>query len=535
MSRRPARRPALPAELNPRLPLSARRQVRSPLRMLSVGAATALSVLVLAVSSIGWAAYRYFNSSVTGVAWSPGGERPAERPGEMNILLLGDDSRAGTNGEYGQVDGVRSDTTIVAHFGADNSVTLVSFPRDTLVAVAPGIPQTPRDGKDKLTNVLSYGGVEGLTRTLEKLTNLKIDHFISIDLAGFKTMTDAVGGVDVCVAPLPGGGTSNLHDNYSQWRGKLGINHLNGDQALAFVRTRHALPDETYRVARQQQFLSKLLDRATSAGVLTNPVKITQLIGAVGGSLKVDNGLTENGSMIKLAQRLSAVSGGKVTFVTIPTFVPTKSDGAIDDKGEIPPHGQVLFYNRAGLAALLAPLRPVADNPPTGGDGPGDGATGQPLLPPGQVAVSEVRNKTGRSGLAAQTTDALSAMGFAGSMKTTTGSAGQAMTEIRYPAGQEEAAQTLSHVITGSQTIEDPTIRHGLVVVLGTSFTGVTGAPGLPTQPLAALRGTTAGSAGGGAAASGAAGSAVPGSTAAPGAPAPAAPPVAPANTSCTP
>ncbi|WP_241251260.1 LCP family protein [Candidatus Protofrankia californiensis] len=535
MSRRPARRLALPAELNPRLPLSARRHVRSPLRMLSVGAATALSVLVLAVSSIGWAAYRYFNSSITGVAWSPGGERPAERPGEMNILLLGDDSRAGTNGEYGQVDGVRSDTTIVAHFGADGAVTLVSFPRDTLVRVAPGIPKAPRDGKDKLTNILSYGGVEGLTRTLESLTSLKIDHFISIDLAGFKTMTDAVGGVDVCVAPLPGGGTSNLHDNYSQWRGKLGVNHLNGDQALAFVRTRHALPDETYRVARQQQFLSKLLDKATSAGVLTNPVKITQLIGAVGGSLKVDNGLTENGAMIKIAQRLSAVGGGKVTFITIPTFVPTKSDGAINDKGEIPPHGQVLFYDRAGLAALLAPLRPAADDIPASGGGSGDGTTSRPLLPPGQVTIAEVRNKTGRSGLAAQTTGALSALGFAGSMKTTTGPAGQVMTEIRYPAGQEEAAQTLSSMITGSRTIEDPTISRGLVLVLGTSFTGVTDAPDLPTQPLTALRGTAAGSAGGGTTTTRATGSAVPGSATAPGAPASAAPPVAPANTSCTP
>ncbi|SBW19939.1 cell envelope-related transcriptional attenuator [Candidatus Protofrankia californiensis] len=240
--------------------------------------------------------------------------------------------------------------------------------------------------------------------------------------------------------------------------------------------------------------------------------------------------------MIKLAQRLSAVGGGKVTFVTIPTFVPTKSDGAINDKGEILPHGQVLFYDRAGLAALLAPLRPAADDIPASGGGSGDGTTSQPLLPPGQVTIAEVRNKTGRSGLAAQTTGALNALGFAGSMKTTTGPAGQVMTEIRYPAGQEKAAQTLSSMITGSQTIEDPTISRGLVLVLGTSFTGVTDAPDLPTQPLTALRGTAAGSAGGGGTtATRATGSAVPGSATAPGAPASAAPPVAPANTSCTP
>ncbi|WP_239341620.1 LCP family protein [Frankia sp. CiP3] len=520
MSGRSIRRLALPPELSPRRPLNVRhRRGRSPLRTLSVGAAAMLSLVVLAVSSVGWAAYRYFNDSVTGVTWSPSGDRPAERPGEMNILLLGDDSRAGTHGEYGQVDGVRSDTTIIAHFGTDGSVTLVSFPRDTLVTVAAGITQTPRDGKDKLTNVLSYGGIEGLTRTLEKLTSLKIDHFISIDLAGFKTMTDAVGGVDVCVAQLPGGGTTNLHDNFSQWRGKFGINHLNGDQALAFVRTRHALPDETYRVARQQQFLSKLLDKATSAGVLTNPVRITQLIGAVGGSLKVDNGLTENGAMIKIAQRLSDLGAGKVTFITIPTHVPLRSEGASDDQGTIPPHGNVLFYEPAGLARVLAPLRPA-----TGDDTLT--ATGAPALPPSQVTIAEVRNRTGRSGLAAQTTTMLGAMGFAGSLKPTTGAAGQVGTEIRYPAGQEDAARTLSGLIVGSQTIADPKISNGLVVILGTSFTGVTGPPTTPAGSPAIPPRTP--SAAGGAAAPG---SVAPGAAATP-APAPV---IAPADTSCTP
>ncbi len=525
MSGRSIRRPALPPELSPRRPLNLRRRpVRSPLRTLSVGAAAALSLVVLAVSSVGWAAYRYFDDSVTGVAWSPGGDRPAERPGEMNILLLGDDSRAGTHGEYGQVDGVRSDTTIIAHFGTDGSVTLVSFPRDTLVTVASGIAQTPHDGKDKLTNVLSYGGIEGLTRTLENLTSLKIDHFISIDLAGFKTMTDAVGGVDVCVAQLPGGGTTNLHDNFSQWRGKFGINHLNGDQALAFVRTRHALPDETYRVARQQQFLSKLLEKATSAGVLTNPVKITQLIGAVGGSLKVDNGLTENGAMIKMAQRLSGLGSGKVKFITIPTHVPLKSEGATDEQGTIPPHGNVLFYEPVGLWQVLAPLRPA-----TGGDAPA-GATGSPTLPPGQVTIAEVRNRTGRSGLAVQTTTALGALGFAGSLRPTTGAAGQVVTEIRYPAGQEGAARALSGLIAGSQTIEDPKISNGLVVVLGASFTGVTGGQAPPAGSLPGSRGTpSTGTSSTGTSSTGTAPT-VPGSAAAP----PPPPTVAPANTSCT-
>jgi LCP family protein required for cell wall assembly len=499
-------RPSLPPELDPRRP---RRRIRTPLGRISLGTLTMLSLLVLAISSIGWAAFRQFSGSLTRVGLDVGGDRPAERPGELNILLLGDDSREGTNGEFGNVEGVRSDTTIIAHFAGDGSATLVSIPRDTLLTVVPGIAGAPSDGRDKLTNILTYAGVPGLVTTLETLTGLKINHFVSIDLAGFRKMTDAVGGVTVCVKPLPDGSTRNLHDRKSGWRGRLGENQLDGGRALAFVRSREALGDERLRIARQQQFLSKLLQKATSVGILTNPVRLNELIKAVGESLKVDDGIDDQ-MMIDLAQRLSQLKG--IQFITIPTHVPTRAEGASDDFGTIGSHGNVLVYDPAGLEQILAPLRPGAPDAPGGGPAPG-----APRLEPGQVSVATVINGTGRSGLAAATAAELTALGFGGALAPESGDQSQVATEIRHPPGRDAAARTLAGVVPGATPVEDASLAgDGLQLVLGASFSGVTGGTGSAADPAA-------GGADGGGAAGG------PGPM-----PPPASPPAAPADTSCT-
>jgi LCP family protein required for cell wall assembly len=500
-------RPSLPPELDPRRP---RRRIRTPLGRISLGTLTMLSLLVLAVSSIGWAAFRQFSGSLTRVGLDVGGNRPAERPGELNILLLGDDSREGTNGEFGNVEGVRSDTTIIAHFAGDGSATLVSIPRDTLLTVVPDVAGAPSDGRDKLTNILTYSGVPGLVTTLETLTGLKINHFVSIDLAGFRKMTDAVGGVTVCVKPLPDGSTRNLHDRKSGWRGQLGENQLDGGRALAFVRSREALGDERLRIARQQQFLSKLLQKATSVGILTNPVRLNELIKAVGGSLKVDDGIDDQ-MMLDLAQRLSQLKG--IRFITIPTHVPTRAEGASDDFGTIGSHGNVLVYEPAGLEQILAPLRPGARDAPGGGPAP-------PRLDPGRVSVATVINGTGRSGLAAATAADLAALGFGGALAPASGQESQVVTQIRHPPGREAAARTLAGVVPGATPVEDASLAgDGLQLVLGASFSGVTGGSGSGADP-----------------ASDGAGGPVPGVApgAGPASPAAPSPPAAPADTSCT-
>ncbi|MEX5634636.1 LCP family protein [Parafrankia sp. FMc2] len=343
----------LPPNLDPRI--THRR--RSALRRLSVALVALVSLAVLAVTSVGWAAYRHFDNAIDRNNWEPtAGARPAEVPGDLNILLLGNDSREGTHGEFGDPGGMRADTTIIAHFDADGSATLVSFPRDTLVPIVPTSAALDRDGLSKITDVVPLVGVPGLISTLEGFTGLKIDHTVSINLAGFRAMTDAVGGVTVCVQPLPDGSTRNLRDAESGWRGQLGENRLDGGQALAFVRTRKALGEERLRILRQQQFLSRLLDAATSTGVLTSPSRIASLLGAVGGALEISRSLSQ-AEMLRLARRVAELGPGGLRFVTIPTHVPLPGEGAVDDMGTIPPHGMVLLHEPAGLEALLGPMR----------------------------------------------------------------------------------------------------------------------------------------------------------------------------------
>jgi LCP family protein required for cell wall assembly len=448
----------------------------------------ALSAVVLVVSVGGWAAYRYFDSSVTRVTLHLGKNRPPSKPGVQNILLLGNDSRAGTNGEYGtqaEVGGLHSDTIILAHLASDGSSLMLSFPRDTLVEVAPGIKNTPRDGKDKITNVLSNGGVSGLITTLENITGVKVDHFLSIDLAGFKKMTEAVGGVTVCVKALPDGSTRNLYDRWSQWRGHVGENTLNGDQALAFVRTRKSLPSELDRIHRQQQFLARLLQKATSAGVLANPVRMTRLIGAVGHSLQVDDQLSES-ELIKLGDRLRGLASGRMAFVTIPTHVPTPAEGATNDRGNVPPHGEVLVYDQAGLSSLLAPLR---DEPAK--DGGGTARSPEPTLAPGQVQVAKVVNGTRRRGLAANVVSDLKTTGFGGDLVANSGPSGRTTTEVRYSRGNEVAARTLAAAVPGSVLVPEAGLGRSLVLELGSTFQGVRGGTASAGTP------TTSGGAGG--------------------------------------
>ncbi|ADP82917.1 LCP family protein [Pseudofrankia inefficax] len=478
-----------PPDVEPRRPGTRRSPFRRP--VLVVLAVLSFSVLV--VSTVGWAGYRRFDSALTREnGWNLAGA--SDPSGTMNVLLLGSDSRAGTGGEYGQVDGDRSDTTIIAHFGADGAVTLLSFPRDTLVPVVPRVAGVPADGRSKLTDVLNLAGVPGLITTLQALTGLRIDHTISIDLAGFKAMTDAVGGVTVCVRPLPDGGTGNLNDAWSQWHGHLGENRLNGEQALAFVRTRHALGDERLRILRQQQFLARLLAKATGLGVLTNPVRLAALLGAVGGSLTVDKGLGEQ-QLVALANRLATLGPGKLTFTTIPTHVPTRAEGAIDDRGTVPSHQQVLFLDQDAFERLVGPLRSTAGrrsgapaHPATTG-----GATGTPApavgptLAPGAVTIAVVRNAAGRNGLAAQTAAYLRERGFTGPMTVADAHGTLATTEIHYGSAGPDvgagvaAARTLAALIPGARLVPDPAARHGLVVILGGAFTRLaTGGPSTP-------------------------------------------------------
>ncbi|WP_445548269.1 LCP family glycopolymer transferase, partial [Frankia sp. CiP1_Cm_nod1] len=456
---------------------------RSLIDKLLLALAAVLSMSIVVTSIGGYVAYRYFDSQITRVTLALGDdrERPAAAPpGSANFLLVGSDSRAGTGNMYQRqevVAGERSDTTMLAHLDSNGTTTLVSFPRDTLVRI-------PGHGRNKLNSAITTGGPSLLIKTIENLTDIKIDHFVSIDLAGFKAMTDAIGGVTVCVRPLPDGSTSNLHDDYSQWRGVVGENQLDGEQALAFVRQRYGLPDGDFdRIRRQQQFVSAVFQKATSSGVLTSPARLESLLGAATRALTVDDDTTAD-DLRNLAARLRGMSANAISFETIPVRPPTRAEGA-NAAGEIAPFGSVQVYDPDGLEAFLAPLRGRGSSAarPSGRHGApapkATGATPTPAGPAGRTLLRpssitlDVLNGTPMGGLATNAARELAAAGFQVAHVSSAANRHTATSLVRYGPGGLAAARTVAAAIPGAQLREDPSLSERVTLVLGTGFKGV--------------------------------------------------------------
>lgn len=451
----------------------------------------ALSALVLVVSVGGYVVVRWFDGTIARLHLDLGNGATAA-DGTSNWALVGTDSRAGTGNEYGgtkAVGGQRSDTTILAHIDKDGTTTMVSIPRDTYVTIpayddAKG--QHHPAQKNKFNHAIEVGGPSLLVATLQQLTGLHVDHYAAVDLAGFKRITDAVGGVNVCVlrsfAPpertLNDAGTAyvtstNTNDPFSGWHGGPGVLHVNGDQALAFVRQRHGLPEgDLNRIQRQQQFLGSVFRSATDKGTLFNPAHITSLLFGIRDALTLDDN-TSSSDLESLAERLKGTDASKVVFTTLPVRGLKESDPGVFSAGntlQLPDVGSVQVYDQQALDAFLAPLR---------GQKPSPSPSATPPTPAPVVAVApskvrvEVRNGTTRPGLAGRVRTGLQQQRFRSSVGPDEGSA-VTSSEVRYAGRDRAAADTVAAAVPGSVERADASLAPGTVLlVLGNSYTGL--------------------------------------------------------------
>ncbi|MGI5282137.1 LCP family protein [Nonomuraea polychroma] len=239
-------------------------------------------------------------------------QRPQPKPGFGETwLLVGTDRRAddattgdGAKAALWQPGSQRTDTIMLAHVSEDRRhAAIVSIPRDSWVNI-------PGRGRAKINAAFSWGGPALLIKTVESLTGIRIDHYAAIDFKGFATAVDAVDGVDVEVA-------KTVRDTSSGVTWTAGRHHLNGEQALQFVRQRYNLPGGDFdRIKRQQALLKGLSDRVLSAGTLANPVKVDGLLRAITKSVTVDDRVT----MALLRSRLIDLAGLEASgFLTMPT------------------------------------------------------------------------------------------------------------------------------------------------------------------------------------------------------------------------
>ncbi|MEV7597442.1 LCP family protein [Kitasatospora sp. NPDC089797] len=300
------------------------KRVPSRRRKILRWSACAVAALVVAGGGAGAYAYLKLNGNIKSVDIDSrlGDARPpAATDGSFNILVLGSDSRVGENGDLAggdTGDTARSDTAMVVHVNQDHSrASIVSIPRDTLVdrpqCTDAGGKAVPAVKRAMYNSAFEAGGAACAVKTTEQLTGLRMDHYLQVDFAGFARVVDAIGGATVTT-------TVAIHDKDSGLDLPAGEHHLDGQQALAFVRTRHGVGDgsDLGRIELQKQMVKSLLQQAGGLGLFSNPVKLWSIGDTMTKSVTTDSALGSVNSLVGLVQELKGIGPDQLTMVTLP-------------------------------------------------------------------------------------------------------------------------------------------------------------------------------------------------------------------------
>ncbi|WP_405178003.1 LCP family protein [Nocardia sp. NBC_01377] len=428
-----------------------------------------LAALVVVVTGFAWHSVDALISNIERIGdLGLGGSRD----GAIDILLVGVDSRTDAHGNpltqaeramlhAGDEVGTNTDTIVLVRVPNDGrSATAISLPRDSYVDI-------PGFGKGKINS--AYGatkeaerakligtglsdsevdkratqaGRKALITTVANLTGIGVDHYAEVSLLGFVLLTEAVGGVDVC-----------LNHSVDEWMSgadfPAGRQKLDGPQALSFVRQRHDLErGDLDRIVRQQVFMAQLVGQVLSAKTLTNPSRLGQLSEAVGRTVVLD----EDWDVLTFLQQLKDLSGGQVKFETIPV---TDLNGMTGD-GE-----SVVRVDPKAVKSYVASL--------VGGS---SRETPQPLVNPDSVTV-DVYNAGGVAGLAGKVSQALSAKGFREGTVTNYSGRSASSSRVLTADTSDSRAKAVAQALGGLAVIADESMSPGSVgVVLASDYSG---------------------------------------------------------------
>ncbi|MFE9725514.1 LCP family protein [Streptomyces sp. NPDC005794] len=288
----------------------------------------ALAFLMVGVGTAGYFVYQHFNGNITAVSTDGAGTGGFSKDRAINVLVIGTDKRTGKGNEgYGDAGSVgHADTNILFHVSKDRTnATALSIPRD-LIADIPMCPTKLESGEEKDIPATPGGrfntslGQSDRTpsctmRTVTELTGIEVDHFMVADFNAVKSLTAAVGGVDVCLA-------KDIDDKDSHLKLSQGEHTLQGEQALAFLRTRHSVGfgSDLSRIEIQQQFLGSLMRKLKSSDTLTSPTKMWSLAEAATKALTVDDKIDDINQLRKLGMELASVDPKNITFTTVPVL-----------------------------------------------------------------------------------------------------------------------------------------------------------------------------------------------------------------------
>ncbi|WP_017626371.1 LCP family protein [Nocardiopsis chromatogenes] len=355
-----------PGEPPPPAPARGRRRRRLA-RALGWTAA-ALTLVLAAGAATAYGYYRSLRSDMVQHdldAALDGEERPEKIGDDINILFIGSDDREDGNAAYGGKDfvGERSDALMLAHISPDSRVTVVNFPRDSLVRLPECAPYGEAEGTPgyygMINAALFHGGPPCAVKTVESLTDVRIDHFVHLSFVGFRDMVDAVGGVRMCI-PEP------MHDERAQLDLDAGEQTLDGEESLAFVRARYEIGNggDIGRIDRQQMFLGALASEVTEGGVLTDPARLDGLLRSVSEHTATDRDLSLD-KLVSLASTLADADMGEIGFYTVPW-------------AQAPSDPNRVVWREEEAAALFAAIKEDRDPGQAPESGPGEEADGEP-------------------------------------------------------------------------------------------------------------------------------------------------------------
>jgi LCP family protein required for cell wall assembly len=454
-----------------------------------------ISLLVLTATGYYWSTINEWSDSITrqDVIDSTPSERPAD--GAIDILMVGMDSRTDAQGHplskdllrelsAGKVDGtLNTDSLIMIRIPNDGGRAIgVSMPRDSYVSI-PGygthkinsayarakntamerLRKGGQNDQAKLEVASNLEGAKSLIATIEQLTGATIDHYAEVNLLGFYDITKAIGGIEVCL-------NKAVNDDLSGAHLPAGKQVLEGAPALAFVRQRHGLPNgDLDRIVRQQVFMGGMAKKVFSKDLLTpGSDTLDKLRDAVQKSVVLD----KDWNVIQFAQQMMGFTGGNLDFRTIPVgtiALRTPSDG---DAVEVNPRDVKAFVsgllNGGGSPTSSAPA-----SAPSGGAGSSEG----------DITV-DVRNASGRTGLANQVSQTLTSQGFRAGQ---TGNAAiRAKSVVRYAAGEQDNGEKVAGTLGGLTAELDKNLAKGHVtVLLGKDFDATAGHQLTNEAPLA--------------------------------------------------
>lgn len=288
-------------------------------RRIAKRALIVVAVIAMVLSGAFVIIYKKLEGNIHTIAM-PEGPRPKRVvEGPLNVLVMGSDSREGANGSIGGETPGLGDVTMLLHLSADRKFAYgVSLPRDAMIE-RPACPLKDGGGTDpggltQFNAAYAVGGPACVLKTVETLTGIHVDHFVAVEFVGFKSMVDALGGVEICVP-------TDVDDTIGHIQLPAGTYEVDGTQALDYVRVRHGLGAPTAdigRMKRQQAFVSSMIEKVVSAGTLANPLRLIKFLDAATKALTTDPGFASLKKLASLGNSLQGIGLDKIQFITVP-------------------------------------------------------------------------------------------------------------------------------------------------------------------------------------------------------------------------